>query len=587
MHASNRVNPWLLVILLGGMPLASCGGSEDRQFAPQTGTGASSGTGARGGSGGRGGTSGAGGTDGSGGSVGTDGSSGTAGTSGTAGSAGTDGSSGTAGASGTAGSSGTTGTGGSAACTTPANCDDGNTCNGAETCSSSGTCVAGTDVADKTPCTRAGATGNHYCNAGNCAPSRCGDGVVDAAAQEQCDDANAINGDGCEEDCKFTCATNPNCDNANPCDGAETCDQAQHKCAAGANLADGTGCGTGRVCRQGSCVTAGCGNGVREGAEECDDGNTREADGCDNDCTFSCKADTDCDNANRCDGAEKCTLATHVCAAGTALACDDQNACTRNECNPTTGCVYTLTDADRDGHAPRTLGACGDDCNDADNTIFTGAEELCDNKDNNCNGSTDETAPKWYVDCDGDTYAPAGASPVQQCAKPPPSTTCASGSAREWTNRTPADLGSTDCWDTAATVNPTITAWSVDAISGRPVSVDYDYNCDNVETKYWTATGVTSGAGCGSIGTIGSGGIIGTAEAPPSEFGGAGGTSGDDVAAAGIGGVGGIAVFCVGTDGWVGSTPAECGQYASFSECTSSGSSCVRNHGISKRQQCH
>jgi cysteine-rich repeat protein len=557
MHASNQVNPWLLVILLGGMPIVSCGGGEDRQYAASTGTGGSSGAGARDGGSGRGGTNGA---------------------SATGGSSGTDGTGGTTGSS---GASGSNGAGGSPSCQTATECDDANACNGTETCSTSGACEAGTNAADKTPCTVAGATGNHYCNAGNCAPSRCGDGVVDAAAQEQCDDANAINGDGCEEDCKFTCSGNPACDNMNPCDGAETCDPAQHKCTAGLNAADGSSCGTGRVCRQGSCVPVGCGNGVKEGTEECDDRNTVEGDGCDNDCTFSCKTDADCDNANRCDGAEKCNLTTHACTAGSALACDDAKPCTKNECNPETGCVFTLIDADLDGHAPQSLGACGDDCNDADKTIFTGAEELCDNKDNNCNGMRDETAPKWFVDCDGDGYAPAGASPVQQCAKPPPSSTCDTGSAREWTNLVPADLGSTDCWDKAANVNPSITAWGVDAIAGRPVAVDYDYNCDNVETKYWTSTSVASSASCGrGVGGIaGIGGIAGAFGAASSELG-AGGAPSDEY-------VEQIGALCFGTDGWVGATATECGLYGSFSECTSSGSSCVRNHGISKRQQCH
>jgi cysteine-rich repeat protein len=559
MHSSNRVNPWLLLVLLGGMPIVGCG-SEDRQFAPNQsgGSAGSGGTGARGGSSGTNGASGSSGSDGSGGASG---------------------SAGTGGSSGASGSSGSNGTAGTESCQTADQCDDSNTCNGSETCSVTGACEPGTDAADKTPCMRAGATGSHYCNAGNCEPSRCGDGVVDTTAQEQCDDANAINGDGCEEDCKYTCSANTECDNMNPCDGAETCDPAQHKCTAGQNAGEGTMCGTNRVCRQGTCVAVGCGNGVKDGTEECDDRNTTESDGCDNDCTFSCKADTDCNNANVCDGAEKCNTTTHVCAPGTALPCDDGKACTKNECDPRGGCVYTLIDADLDGHAPQSLGACGDDCNDADKTIFTGAEELCDNKDNNCNGTRDETAPKWFVDCDGDTYAPAGASPVQQCAKPPPSTTCATGSAREWTNLVPADLGTTDCWDTAATVNPSITAWSVDKITGRPVAVDFDYNCDNVETKYWTATSVASNASCSRLIIGGAGGIGGAFGAASSELG-SGGTGGDEFLEQ-------VANLCFGTDGWVGTAAAECGLNASFSECTSSGTTCVRNHGISKRQQCH
>ena len=61
---------------------------------------------------------------------------------------------------------------------------------------------------------------------------------------------------------------------------------------------------------------------------------------------------------------------------------------------------------------------------------------------------------------------------------------------------------------------------------------------------------------------------------------GSGGTGGDEYLEQ-------VANLCFGTDGWVGTTAAECGLTASFSECTSSGTTCVRNHGISKRQQCH
>jgi N-acetylneuraminic acid mutarotase len=56
-------------------------------------------------------------------------------------------------------------------------------------------------------------------------------------------------------------------------------------------------------------------------------------------------------------------------------------------------------DADEDGVA-----ACGGDCNDVDATIRPGLPEACDDQDNNCNGLVDE----GYPDLDNDGYAGCG-----------------------------------------------------------------------------------------------------------------------------------------------------------------------------------
>ncbi len=59
-----------------------------------------------------------------------------------------------------------------------------------------------------------------------------------------------------------------------------------------------------------------------------------------------------------------------------------------------------------------------DDCNDAEASAFPGAEEICDNIDNNCDGTTDEgLIVTWYLDADGDTFGdPLYQS--QSCVRP-------------------------------------------------------------------------------------------------------------------------------------------------------------------------
>jgi cysteine-rich repeat protein len=123
----------------------------------------------------------------------------------------------------------------------------------------------------------------------------CGDGVVSAG--EQCDFGPGKNlpGSGCEPNCQFSCTTSPDsCKNSNPCAGTAKCstvtgpngDMGQ-KCASGTPPADGTSCGAGGlVCKGGQCTSAACGNNALDPGEQCDDGNTRDLDGCDSRCNY-------------------------------------------------------------------------------------------------------------------------------------------------------------------------------------------------------------------------------------------------------------------------------------------------------------
>lgn len=86
---------------------------------------------------------------------------------------------------------------------------------------------------------------------GSCT-SVCGDGLVRGA--EQCDDGNLIDHDGCSSSC-----TNEPCNMSCLCDGWTL------------------------PWVYGSCTTI-CGDGMKRGNEQCDDGNNKTDDYCDNSC---------------------------------------------------------------------------------------------------------------------------------------------------------------------------------------------------------------------------------------------------------------------------------------------------------------
>src|SRR3989449_6632399 len=117
-----------------------------------------------------------------------------------------------------------------------------------------------------------------------CRVDFCGDGRRCLIEGEQCDDANRVNGDGCDASCQFEQCGNgildpgEECDdgNATPCDGCTGCrvDFCGHgrRCLIegercdDANNVNGDGCDAG-------CQFEQCGNGILDPGEECDDGN--------------------------------------------------------------------------------------------------------------------------------------------------------------------------------------------------------------------------------------------------------------------------------------------------------------------------
>jgi len=198
-------------------------------------------------------------------------------------------------------------------------CDDGNNMNGDG-------CTAACEIEDGNPCTAHAECSSGVCDMNEAPPlcepaGSCGNGVLDVP--ESCDDGNVMTGDGCSNICLFEdgepCADNAQCESticdaldSNTCEPVNTCGngavEAGEACDDG-NAVAGDGCGPeclfelgagpctdGNQCGSGVCnelaaipvcaVPVGCGNGVLNDDEACDDGNLLRGDGCGESCTL-------------------------------------------------------------------------------------------------------------------------------------------------------------------------------------------------------------------------------------------------------------------------------------------------------------
>jgi cysteine-rich repeat protein len=288
-----------------------------------------------------------------------------------------------------------------------------------------------------------------------CRRPRCGDGVVDPG--EQCDDGNTNDGDGCSNACIpvqdalcTPCTSDTQCgrpqDRCLTLDGGRACGVA---CTSDGDCPEEFRCGpvagvVGNQCIPRSGVCAPCFDPDGDGW-----GVGRECLG------------PDCDEARR------------DVNPGAAEVCDGID----NNCNgqideglPT---QRYWVDADGDGFGAPGPGVerCGpgpgwarnsDDCDDTRADTFPGAPELCDGRDNNCDGRADEgIESQVWPDADGDGFGDARAPAQTGCPRP--------GFA----------ASNTDCDDTNNAIRPGAT----EVCNGR------DMNCDGQ---------IDNGANCGT-----------------------------------------------------------------------------------------
>jgi hypothetical protein len=231
----------------------------------------------------------------------------------------------------------------------------------------------------------------------------------------ECDDGIACTVDTCPPE-TGRCTHQPDdtaCDDHDACTGAERCDPTRG-CVSDAPV----DCDDGIDCTDDRCdpATGGCLRTLVHARctppRICDPPRSADASGCAD--PPACAIDGDCGDGDLCNGVETCGPDLR-CRPGTSVVCDDRIPCTADSCRPATGaCEHLAPDVDGDTH---TDAACyGTDCDDAQAEVHPGAPELCNGRDDDCDGTPDDAAtcgplPHAVTDCVDGTCAITGCDP--------------------------------------------------------------------------------------------------------------------------------------------------------------------------------
>jgi len=195
-----------------------------------------------------------------------------------------------------------------------------------------------------------------------------------------------------------------------------------------------------------------------------------------------------------------------------------------NDCNGTVDEGFVSSpywpDADLDGFGDTNASAqiaCtpiagfvnnADDCDDTDSAISPVAAEVCDQIDQDCDGTADDGLPtsEWFPDADGDGYGDLDADPVESCD-------IVEGRVQD----------NADCDDTNASVNPAAVevpddGSDNDCVGGDEVTIPVDSDGDGIPDSIDpdpNSTGDVTGSapdpdfGCGCASTSSTGGTLG------------------------------------------------------------------------------